>query len=61
MNSTEIRELRMTLKMTRQELADAIGIDPVTVARWETNHRRPGRLAERRLARLSKRNKLTLR
>lgn len=61
MNSTEIKELRNKLKMTQQELADAIGIDRVAIVRWETNQKRPGRLAEKQLARLSKRNKLTLR
>ena len=61
MKRIEIKELRKKLKMTQQELADAIDIDRVTVARWETNQRRPNRVAEKRLARLSKRNKVALR
>lgn len=58
MKNAEIKELRKKLKMSRQELADAIGIDRVTVARWETNQKRLGRLAKRRLTRLAKRKEV---
>lgn len=36
-----ISELRNTRKMTQQELADLIGVHPVTVARWECGTRKP--------------------
>ena len=54
MTGTEIKALRKKLKITQQGLADAIGVDRVTVARWETDQRRPSNLAKKQLARLSK-------
>ena len=57
MTGPEIKELRSKLKLTQQELADAIGVDLVTVAAWETNHKRPSNLAKRKLARLSNKNR----
>ena len=54
MEGKEIIELRKKLKMTQQELADAIGVDRVTVARWEASNKRPSNLAKRQLARLAK-------
>lgn len=56
MNGTEIKELRRSLKLTQQEFADKIGVDRVTVARWETNNKRPSKLAKRQLARLANNN-----
>lgn len=56
MNGTEIKELRKRLKLTQQEFADKIGVDRVTVARWETNNKRPSKLAKRQLARLAEGN-----
>ncbi len=50
----EIKELRKSLKMTQQKFADKIGVDRVTVARWETAQKKPSQLARRRLARLAK-------
>jgi len=49
-----IKELREKLGMTQQELADKVGVDRVTVARWETEQKRPSQLARRQLARLVK-------
>ena len=54
MEANEIVELRKKLKMTQQKLADAIGVDRVTVARWERNNKRPSKLAKRQLDRLVK-------
>lgn len=50
----EIKKLRKKLGITQQELADQIGVDRVTVARWETEQKRPSQLARRQLARLGK-------
>ena len=54
MTDKEIIELRKRLKMTQQQFADAIGVDRVTVARWETGQKKPSNLAKRQLARLAK-------
>ena len=53
----EIKELRSKLKLTQQELADAIGVDLVTVAAWEASRKRPSNLAKRQLSRLSNKNR----
>ena len=42
--------------MTQQELADRLGVDRVTVARWETSTKHPSNLARRELARLANKN-----
>ena len=54
MAGQEIKKLRKRLGMTQQELADKIGVDRVTVARWETEQKKPSNLAKRQLARLAK-------
>ena len=53
--SNEIKELRKRLGMTQQELANAVGVDRVTIARWEAGQKKPSNLARRQLARLAKR------
>ena len=55
MTDNEIKELRKRLNMTQQELANAVGVDRVTVARWEAGQKKPSNLARRQLARLAKR------
>ena len=52
MTGPEIKELRKRLKLTQQQLADKLGVHRVTVAEWETNHKRPSNLAKRQLERL---------
>ncbi len=54
MNGDGIKELRKRLNLTQQELANKIGVDRVTVARWETGQKKPSNLAKRQLARLAK-------
>ena len=55
MPNNEIKELRKRLNMTQQELANAVGVDRVTIARWEAGQKKPSNLARRQLARLAKR------
>ena len=52
MTDIDIRELRRKLKLTQQELAKKLGVDVITVSRWEREEARPSRLAQRELARL---------
>jgi len=52
MNNQGIKELRKKLKMTQQELADVIGVDRITVHRWEAGQKKPSNLARRQLQRL---------
>ena len=50
----EIKELRKKLKMTQQQLADELGVDIITVWRWEKGKIKPSRLAMRQLARMER-------
>ena len=52
MDNQDIKGLRKKLGMTQQELADKIGVDRVTVARWEAGEKKPSNLARRQLQRL---------
>ena len=42
------------MKLTQTELADLIGVDYVTVNRWENGKTRPSQLARRHLNRLAR-------
>ena len=42
------------MKLTQTELANLIGVDYVTVNRWENGHARPSQLAQRHLNRLAR-------
>lgn len=41
-----MREMRKTLGLSQQELADVLGVNRVSVARWETGERTPSRMAQ---------------
>ena len=41
MNAAEIKGLRQRLHMTQKKLAEAVGVEPNTVARWERGESRP--------------------
>ena len=47
-----IRELRIRLGLTQEQLAEELGVAFATVNRWENGHSRPSRLAQRTLAAL---------
>jgi len=49
MNNEEIRQLRKKLGQTQKEFAERIGVDQVTVNRWENKKRKPSKLALRNL------------
>jgi len=52
MKSKEIKTLRKKLKLTQKGLAEQVGVDQVTVNRWENEARKPSRMAVRQLERL---------
>jgi len=45
-----LRTLRRARKLTQSQVADAIDVDRVTVARWETGERKPSVDAMTKLA-----------
>lgn len=47
-----IRELRIAQKLSQQELADKIGVDRSTIAKWETGAHLPRTDKLRQLARI---------
>lgn len=48
-----VRQLRMELRMTQQELGKILGVTGCTVYRWEHGDTRPSRLAREALVRLA--------
>lgn len=52
MSGQDIKTMRAKLSMTQQALADALGVDRITVLRWENNQKKPSNLAKRQIARL---------
>jgi len=53
----DVKALRERLKLTQAELATKLGVWPQTIRRWESGESKPSQLAQRQLARLSKRVK----
>jgi len=49
-----VKRLRKKLKLSQTGLADLIGVDYVTVNRWENGHARPSQLARRHIRRLAR-------
>jgi DNA-binding transcriptional regulator YiaG len=52
MENQDIKQLRKKLELTQQELADLIGVNRITVHRWECGKKKPSNLARRQLQRL---------
>jgi len=42
-----VRDLRLKLRLTQEELAHAIGVTFSTINRWENGHAKPSKLARR--------------
>jgi len=53
MEAEEIKRLRKRLKLTPKKLAARIKVAAVAIDRYERGEQRPGRVVERRLARLA--------
>ena len=47
LNGAEIRFLRKNLHLKINELAQLLGVDRVTVSRWENEHEKPSRTVDR--------------
>jgi transcriptional regulator with XRE-family HTH domain len=52
--SDEIKAIRAKRKWTQQQLADELGVDLMTINRWENKHQRPSKLAQRQVDRLKR-------
>ena len=53
MSPEEIKELRLRLGLSQQALSELIGVGLCTVNRWERGHKRPQRMAQRKLEELA--------
>ena len=53
MTPAEIKTLREKLGLTQSQLANKIGVNQVTVNRWERGHKRPSPMALNQLHNLS--------
>lgn len=54
MDGIEVLKIRKRLGFTQKELAELIGVDQVSVNRWEKGKRKPSKLAIRQLESLQK-------
>jgi transcriptional regulator with XRE-family HTH domain len=52
MDGAKIRQLRVALDLTQEELGEMIGAAAVTISRWENMHHIPSPLAQKALAAL---------
>ena len=52
MQGAELRQLRIALGLTQEELGEMIGTGDVTISRWENAHHAPSPLAQKALAAL---------
>ena len=56
MDGKDIKELRKRLNLSQMALAIKLGVNQVSVNRWENNKRKPSQLAVRQLERLARKN-----
>jgi len=54
MTGSEVRQLRETLGLTQPELAEELGVHPITISRWEREKARVPTAAARLLTILAK-------
>ena len=57
MDGKNIRLLRKRLNLTAAKFADFLGVDRITIWRWETDAIRPSKFAERELERMAEASK----
>jgi DNA-binding transcriptional regulator YiaG len=54
MTDIDVKAIRAALKLTQAALAIELGVDVMTVRRWEWKKARPSQLARRQLERLQR-------
>jgi len=54
MKATEIQKLRLRLRLTQKEFAGRLGVDAITVSRWERGIQKPKPVHLRGMERLKK-------
>ncbi len=54
MTPKEIQELRKQLGLTQKEFAGRLGLDAISISRWERAKQRPKAVHQRRMARLAR-------
>ena len=59
MADIDVKAIRAALKLTQAALAIELGVDVMTVRRWEWKKARPSQLARRQLERLLRGKKMT--
>lgn len=52
----DIKQVRLKLKLTQVSLAERLGVDPLTVRRWEKGVSAPSRMAQRLIDEFLKEN-----
>jgi len=57
MEAEEIKAIRVALGLTQKDLADKLGIDAITVSRWERKLARPHSNSLKKLRRLIKKGR----
>ena len=45
----DIKKIRKSLRLTQVEFAARLGVDPITISRWERGLSKPSRMARRQL------------
>ena len=58
MDGNEVKQIRVSLKLTQEEFAHRLGVTLCTVNRWENNRTVPSRLAKRQIQLLEKEEEL---
>lgn len=59
MDGNELKQIRVSLRLTQEEFAHRLGVTLCTVNRWENNRTMPSRLAKKQIQQLEKEEKLS--
>jgi len=53
----DIKKLRKRFGLTQEEMAHKLGVERITIIRWEAGTSKPSQLAQRQIDRLERRSK----